>query len=449
MSCGGAEAQLHHRHPDLADLGASAPSSALLQASHNMARRTISSTKDMKPHLAIALASMKVLKHRYMCPLILWAFQSRKKQLQAIFGPRPSPLQATAVQRRAFGYSFFTKHRQSLFTCSRLSVTLAVRLICFRSASAVTHPLRQAACILSRRHALHGQLGEIAAKGAGFVRVIGKRGGSDGEFRYPDGVAFDLEGNLVVSDGGNHRIQVLRYIDGAHLRTIGKAGLGKGQFNYPSGIAFDGAGHIIVSEFGGHRVQVLCYSNGNHVRFIGEGFGLGSRELYHPKGIAVDGEGNIVVEDYCGVHVYRLSDGTYIRSIEGSIGNISGNISKSTNLALCGLAFDSEGNIAVAAKDCVRVLRYSDGHVIRSFSSKSRVFQFARVAFDAAGHIVVTDVKQHLIQVLRYSDGALIRTIGSFGNKDGQFNIPENVAIDSDGCIIVVDRGNHRVQVLH
>jgi hypothetical protein len=35
------------------------------------------------------------------------------------------------------------------------------------------------------------------------------------------GVAFDSDGNLVVADSGNHRVQVVRYRDGAHVRTMG------------------------------------------------------------------------------------------------------------------------------------------------------------------------------------------------------------------------------------
>ena len=167
-------------------------------------------------------------------PALMWAFQVSKEQLQATFTQRPSLLHPTAAQVRTFGLQLGAKQRQSLVTSSRLCVTLAVRFMCFRSACAVTHPVRQAACILSRRHELPGRLGAVAAASAGFVRVIGSKGADNGQFDWPcGGVAFDGEGNLVVSDGQNHRIQVFRCINGAHLRTIGSEGEGNGQFNYP------------------------------------------------------------------------------------------------------------------------------------------------------------------------------------------------------------------------
>jgi DNA-binding beta-propeller fold protein YncE len=218
-----------------------------------------------------------------------------------------------------------------LLTCSRLCVTLAARLMCFRSAYAVTDPLRQAACILSRRHHLHGWgwLGAVAAAGSGFVRVIGFRGDANGKFTRPHGgVAFDGEGNLVVCDSYNHRIQVLRYSDGTHLRSIGdfchRDGAGIRGFNQPWSIAFDGAGHIIVSEDGGHSVQVLRYSDGAHIRTIGSK-GRGNGQFLHANGIAVDGDGNVAVFDNCNarVQVFRLSDGAHIRTI-GSVGSGNG-----------------------------------------------------------------------------------------------------------------------------
>jgi hypothetical protein len=65
-------------------------------------------------------------------------------------------------------------------------------------------PLRQAACILSRRHELRGRLGGVAAAGAGFVRAIGSEGAGNGQFIGPcGGVAFDDESNLLVSDSLN------------------------------------------------------------------------------------------------------------------------------------------------------------------------------------------------------------------------------------------------------
>jgi DNA-binding beta-propeller fold protein YncE len=297
-------------------------------------------------------------------------------------------------------------------------------------------------------------LGTVAAAGAGFVRVIGSRAITG---YYPQcgygGVAFDGEGNLVVCDSGNHRIQVFRYSDGAHLRSFGSRGAGNGQFNQPWGIAFDGAGHIIVSENNNHRVQVLRYSDGAHIlTFSSKGTG---NVLLCPRGIAVDGEGNVAVFDCFNarVQVRRLSDGAHMRSI-GSEGSGNGQFGKGSG----GVAFDSEGNLVVAdyTNHRVQVLRYSDGAHIRNIGREGTgfglfpgEFQYPTgVAFDAAGHIVVVDAADTRVQVLRYSDGAHIRTIGCKGSgKSSIFSVPQGgIAIDSDGRMVVAD--DRTLQVL-
>ncbi len=84
------------------------------------------------------------------------------------------------------------------------------------------------------------RVGAVAAACTGFLRAIGSSGAGNGHFSYPfGGVAFDAEGNLVVSDGSNHRLQVFRCSDGTHLRSMGSNGAGNGQLNRPWGAAFD------------------------------------------------------------------------------------------------------------------------------------------------------------------------------------------------------------------
>ena len=325
--------------------------------------------------------------------------------------------------------------------------------MCYRSACAVTHPRRKAACILSRRHSLHGWgwLGAVAAAGAGFVRVIGSVRFNGDDYCPYGGVAFDGVGKFLVCDIHNHRIQVFRYSDGTHLGRICVGTRNGYRRMEPLGIAFDGAGHIVVAN--GSRVQVHRYSDGALVRTIGSE-DRGECQLWSASGIAVDGEGNVAVFDgeRARVHVFRLSDGAHIRSI-GSTGSGNGQFAGDFDYGLGGLAFDSEGNLVVAdsGNHRLQVLRYSDGTHVRTIGSKGEgAGQFygpTGIAFDAAGHIVVVEQLNRRVQVLRYSDGAHVRTIGSKGHGYGQFLKPGGIAIDSDGLIVVSDTYYDRVQV--
>jgi DNA-binding beta-propeller fold protein YncE len=90
------------------------------------------------------------------------------------------------------------------------------------------------------------------------ARTFARKGAGAGQFQGPTGVAFDAAGHIVVVDFLNHRVQVLRYSDGAHVRTIGSYGSGNGQFSYPlGGIAIDGDGRMVVADSHNGRVQVF------------------------------------------------------------------------------------------------------------------------------------------------------------------------------------------------
>ena len=88
------------------------------------------------------------------------------------------------------------------------------------------------------------------------VHTIGSNGSGPGQLNCPGGVAVDGDGNILVADQSNHRVQVLR-ADGTHIRTIGSRGSGPGQFSRPSGVAMDGDGNVLVADSGNNRVQVL------------------------------------------------------------------------------------------------------------------------------------------------------------------------------------------------
>jgi DNA-binding beta-propeller fold protein YncE len=387
--------------------------------------------------------------------LLLLAFQCREKHLQNILRQRaiwrPSHLLVSAA-RTAYSHdsSLKAEHRLRLLTCCRISVTLAARLMCFRSAPAIQLPLKHAACIMSRRHELPlSRLGAVARGGVSFVRHI-PQFSHNKLFDFPRCVAFDGDGNMAISDSLNHCIKVCRCSDGVLLRTIGRKGAGMVQFKHPWGIAFDAAGHLVVSEYEGHRVQVLRYSDGTHICTFGKQ-GSGNEHFSFPSGIAVDGDGNVAVFDdgNCRVQVHRLCDGAYIRTI-GSSGSGNGQFGGGR----C-VAFDLQGNLVVADRSNhrIQVLRYSDGAHLRTIGSQGagvgQFFSPSGLAFDAAGQMFVAERDNHRVQVLRYSDGSHVRTIiiGRKGSGDSQFNEPGGIAVGSDGCIVMADTQNNRVKI--
>ena len=75
-------------------------------------------------------------------------------------------------------------------------------------------------------------------------------------FTRPNGVAVDEEGNIIVADSRNDRIQVFSS-SGTFLTKFGVKGTAPGEFDRPSGICISPEGIIIVVDFGNNRVQMF------------------------------------------------------------------------------------------------------------------------------------------------------------------------------------------------
>src|SRR5262249_20776847 len=73
------------------------------------------------------------------------------------------------------------------------------------------------------------------------------------------------------------------------------------------------------------------------------------------------------------------------------------------------------------------------------------LFNPARLAIGADGHVFVTDFANHRVQVFT-SDGTFVTMWGSRGSAPGQFDFPLAIAVDADGYIYVVDKNNVRIE---
>lgn len=125
------------------------------------------------------------------------------------------------------------------------------------------------------------------------VSTIGKPGGNDGEFNRPTHITVDQQGNLVVNDAFNFRIQVFGP-DGSFIRKIGLAGNALGSLARPKGIAVDQGGNLYVADAAFENVQIFN-PEGKLLLFFG-GAGETPGSMYLPAGIAVD---------YANVHYFQ------------------------------------------------------------------------------------------------------------------------------------------------
>jgi DNA-binding beta-propeller fold protein YncE len=127
-----------------------------------------------------------------------------------------------------------------------------------------------------------------------YLRSFGKGG-----FTNPHGMRCDRDGNLWVTDNGDHR--VLKYTASGELLLSlgvkGTAGTDDRTFNRPTDIAFSPAGDFVyVSDGYGNSRVVKLTAAGKYVTAWGTR-GTGPGEFNTPHSIAVDSKGTVYVSD--------------------------------------------------------------------------------------------------------------------------------------------------------
>jgi DNA-binding beta-propeller fold protein YncE len=156
----------------------------------------------------------------------------------------------------------------------------------------------------------------------------GGKGSDNGQFNSPTGITVDSNGNILVSDTANGRIEKFSPT-GAFLSTMGTKGSGYGQLGDPNGIAIDRAGNIYVAEASNHRVQKLA-ANGT---FIDEWKGPDSG-FYGPRRIAIGPDDSIYVADQGRARIVKFRPDGQVLTIWGSGGTGDGQFKDHTSVAV-------------------------------------------------------------------------------------------------------------------
>ncbi|RIK41937.1 MAG: hypothetical protein DCC55_10415 [Chloroflexi bacterium] len=283
----------------------------------------------------------------------------------------------------------------------------------------------------------------------------------------PRAVAVGPEGERVIVDSGNNRVVVLDAA-GNFVRAFGStckladnsgcvdpdgAGpleSGDGQFNEPWGVAVDQSGNIYVADTWNGRIQVFD-REGNFLRKWGY-FNTTNGELgdplalFGPRGLAVDLDGNLLVADTGNKRILRYSPvGELIQQVGGG-GVIGGRFEEPTSVAVSPV----DGSVFVADAWNRRIQRLGTDlafvaeYPVPSWDSRD-IYMKPYVAAAPNGQLYVTDPQ--FFRVFIYdSNGELRANFGNFGSDLNRFGLPNGIAIDPiGGVVLVADANNNRV----
>jgi len=119
-----------------------------------------------------------------------------------------------------------------------------------------------------------------------------------------------------------------------------------------------------------------------------------------------------------------------------------------------GLDIDAAGNVYVCDGTTKQVHVFdASGKHLRQLAGREWLKRPSGIAVQPNGervYVVDTggvDSDEHRVRVFNARSGEHLLDIGSRGDKEGQFNLPRDVAVAPDGLLYVVDGGNFRVSV--
>ena len=154
----------------------------------------------------------------------------------------------------------------------------------------------------------------------------GGKGIEKGQFDSPTAIAVDDDGNVLVADTNNGRIEKFSP-SGAFVSTLESKGTG--QLSAPTGIAADRAGNIYVADAGNHQVLKLAPDGGLIAEWKGPEVGF-----YGPRRIAIGPDDSIYVVDQGHNRIVKFNSDGQVLATWGTGGTDRGQFNDPTSVAV-------------------------------------------------------------------------------------------------------------------
>jgi DNA-binding beta-propeller fold protein YncE len=170
---------------------------------------------------------------------------------------------------------------------------------------------------------------QVASFPKGVISMFeGGKGGYKGQFDSPTGISVDANGNILVADTGNGRIEKFSPT-GAFLSVIGTKVSDQGELAAPTGIAIDRTGNIYVADASRHSVEKLAADGTVVDEWKGPAPGF-----YGPRRIAIGPDDSVYVVDQGRTRIAKLNAEGRVLTVWGSKGSGDGQFDDPTSVAI-------------------------------------------------------------------------------------------------------------------
>src|SRR5438477_6515355 len=266
----------------------------------------------------------------------------------------------------------------------------------------------------------------------------GGKGAGKGQFDSPIGIAVDGDGNILVVDTGNRRIEKFA-ATGAFLGTMENKIGSQEQLSVPNRIAIDRGGNIYVADAGNHRTLKLAIDG----TFVAEWKGP-DPGFYGPRGIAIGPDDSIYVVDQGRTRIVKFNPDGTVLATWGTKGNGDGQFDDHTSVAV-----DPKTNkVYVADPRNKRIQVFdSNGNFLRKWSVPEwkSLYGFENLAIDSrTGRLYASSANMDAVLVFDLN-----------GNRMGSVRPEPTTKLDGPSALVLVNgklyvlsmAGNRVIQV--
>lgn len=264
-----------------------------------------------------------------------------------------------------------------------------------------------------------------------FDREIGKAGSARGEFLSASDLALTRNGNVVIADAGNNRIQIISPEDGSTILAAGEYGTTGFKIQGMAGLGV----HPVTDDIW------VCDQRGNKlVKFSPKGETLLriAEHVKYPIDVAIDRKGTLYVLMSKEPKIYKFDQ----------VGKFLGTIGGTGKTALIfGTSIQLyEEDLYIADYGGKRVVKLSTtGEFIEEFTQKGEYEEMrgpSSIFVDSARNMYLLDLGEVPVVMLSGA-GELISKVGTFGSENGQFLYPRGIVARSDSEILVLDNSRN------